>query len=124
MYGFRGRANQYWSHGCPNIPALTGEYLQVEGSRESLRQGDWAGDLPRGFAIYSSNLHLEVGGFDHAFDRFADRTLAAKLHSRGYRWGYAAAAAARYPVTTGPKELILHDPTCSGAMTPRQRSVG
>ncbi len=79
--------------------------------------------LPRGFAIYS-NLYLEVGGFDHAFNRFAGRALASKLHSRGYRWGYAAVAAAWHPFTTGPKELILHDPTCSRAMTPRQRSVG
>ena len=94
MHGFRGRANEYWSHRCPNILARTEECFLAEGWRGSLRQDDWGRVLPGGFAIYS-NFYLEVGGFEHAFNRFADLVLGATFHSQGRRLGDAAGAAVR-----------------------------
>ena len=101
MHGFRGRANGYWSHRCPNILARTEECFLAEGWRESLRQDDWGRVLPREFAIYS-NFQLEVGGFDHAFSYFAEWALAAKPHMRGHHFGYATRAAAHPDLQSAP----------------------
>ena len=56
MHGFRGRANEYWSHRCPNILTRTEECFLAEGWRGSLRQDDWGRVLPRGFAIITPEV--------------------------------------------------------------------
>ena len=69
------------------------------------RQDDWRKVLLRGFAIYR-DTYLQEGGFEHAFNRFAEWALAAKLHSRGHQLGYASAAAVRHPFTTTSRQLF------------------
>jgi hypothetical protein len=59
----------------------------------------------RGFAIYR-RIFLEEGGFEYEYDRFAEHALAARLHSRGRRLGYAAGATVRHRYTTGLAQLF------------------
>jgi glycosyltransferase involved in cell wall biosynthesis len=69
------------------------------------RPGDWRKTLWRGFAI-CRDIYLEAGGFEPAFNHFAEWALGAKLHSRGRRLGYAARATVRHPYTTGSMQLF------------------
>ncbi len=67
--------------------------------------GDWRKVLVRGFAIYR-DIYFKEGGFQHAYGRFSEHELAARLHERGYRMGYAATAAIRHSCTTSPRQLF------------------
>ena len=51
--------------------------------------GDWRKVLVRGFAI-RREAYFAAGGFDVRFAYFSDWALAAELHARGFRLGYAA----------------------------------
>jgi len=67
--------------------------------------GDWRKVQSRGFAIYR-DIYMEEGSFEDSFGRFAEWALAARLHSRGRRLGYAPGAAIRHRSTTTCRELI------------------
>jgi glycosyltransferase involved in cell wall biosynthesis len=53
--------------------------------------GDWRKVLFRGFAVLR-RVYDEAGGFESRYGLFADRALAATLHVRGYRTGWAERA--------------------------------
>ncbi len=67
--------------------------------------GDWRKTLRRGFAIYR-DIYLREGGFEPEFDYFAEWELAARLHSRRVRLGYAEAAKVQHPYTTEANQLL------------------
>jgi hypothetical protein len=50
--------------------------------------GDWRKVMFRGFAV-TRRVYRDVGGFESRYGLFADRALAATLHARGYRTGWA-----------------------------------
>ncbi len=89
---------------CPNVIARMEQRFFEAGFRTFSRQGDWRKVLLRGFAIYR-DIYLEEEGFETAFNRFAEWALAAKLHSRGRRLGYAAGATVRHCYTISFREL-------------------
>lgn len=90
---------------CPNVLARMGERFFEAGFRTFLRQGDWRKVLPRGFAMHR-DIYLQEGGFEHAFSYFAEWALAARLHSRGRRLGYAAEAKVQHRNETTFRELF------------------
>jgi glycosyltransferase involved in cell wall biosynthesis len=66
---------------------------------------DWRKTLRRGFAIWRE-IYLHEGGFNPAYNYFAEWELAARLHMRGVRLGYADAAKVRHPYTTNAGQLL------------------
>jgi GT2 family glycosyltransferase len=76
----------------------------AEGFEEWSREGDWRKVTIRGFAI-RRDIYLEVGGFEHRFGCFAETALAATLADRGYRLGYAPAAAVKHYDATELRQL-------------------
>ena len=78
-----------------------------EGAAAWTRDGDWRKVTIRGFAI-RRDVYLAVGGFEHAFGCFAESALAATLHHRGYRLGYAADAAVTHFSSTSVAELLAY----------------
>jgi GT2 family glycosyltransferase len=67
----------------------------AEGFAEWSREGDWRKVNIRGFGILR-DVYLDAGGFEHRFGCFAEVALAATLDDRGYRLGYASAAAVKH----------------------------
>jgi hypothetical protein len=90
---------------CHNAMARMEERFFEAGFREFSRRGDWRKVMWRGFAIYR-DIYLEDGGLEHAFNRFAEYALAAKLHSRGRRLGYASGATVRHCYTTSFRHVF------------------
>jgi predicted dehydrogenase/GT2 family glycosyltransferase len=90
---------------CPNVMARMKERYFEEGFAHFSRPGDWRKVLWRGFAIHR-DVYLREGGLEHAFDRFAEFALAAKLHAHGRRLGYAAGATVRHRYTPSLGELF------------------
>ena len=76
----------------------------AEGFEEWSREGDWRKVTIRGFAL-RRDIYLEVGGFEHRFGCFAETALAATLADRGYRLGYAPAAAIKHYDATALRQL-------------------
>jgi predicted dehydrogenase len=80
------------------------ERLFDEGFREWSRPGHWCKVILRGFLVYR-HVYLEDGGFAAEYGRFAEYLLAAELHSRGRRLGYASGAAVIHHNTASFAEL-------------------
>jgi hypothetical protein len=76
-----------------------------DGFAEWSRDGDWRKVTIRAFAL-RREVFLDVGGFEHEFGCFAEAALAATLHARGYRLGYAPAAAVKHYNSTSLEELL------------------
>ena len=91
---------------CANIIARMEHRFFETGFRTWSREDDWRKVMVRGFAIYQ-DIFLNEGGFEYQFTQFAELALAAKLHSRGRRLGYAAEATVRHRCTTSFRELFL-----------------
>lgn len=93
---------------CPNaIDRMEGRMLETF-FREWSQEGDWRKTIKHGFAIYR-DIYLEEGGVEHTFGHFAEWEFGARLHSRGRRLGYAAAATVRhYYFRSGIKEAFIH----------------
>ena len=75
-----------------NAIARMEERLFDEGFRTWSREGHWCKVIMRGFAVRRS-VYLADGGFEHAYGRFAEFALAATMHRRGRRLGFATGAA-------------------------------
>lgn len=91
---------------CPNaIARMEGRFYEA-GLRDVSHHDDWRKVFPRGFAIYSG-IFLKVGGFEHEFSFFAEWALAAKLHVRGHRLGYATRAVIHHLNGTTLRELLF-----------------
>ncbi len=89
----------------PNVMARMEERFFESGFQAFSRKGDWRKVMWRGFAIHRE-IFLEEGGFEYDFDRFAEHALAARLHSRGRRLGYAAGATVHHRYTTNLAQLF------------------
>jgi Glycosyl transferase family 2 len=78
-----------------------------DGFDEWSREGDWRKVTIRGFAI-RRDAYLDAGGFEHSFGCFAETAMAATLHHRGDRLGYASAAAVKHYDATELRELLRY----------------
>jgi GT2 family glycosyltransferase len=93
--------------GSPNPIAKSERRWYADGFEEWSREGDWRKVTIRGFAI-RRDAYLEAGGFDHRFGCFAETAMAATLEQRGYRLGYAPAAAVKHYDATEIGELLSY----------------
>jgi predicted dehydrogenase len=66
-----------------------------EGFEEWSKEGHWCKVILRG-VVLRREAYEAAGGFDHAYRRFSEFALGARLHAQGRRIGYAAAAAVRH----------------------------
>ncbi|MCW8130985.1 MAG: hypothetical protein KIS92_11600, partial [Planctomycetota bacterium] len=84
----------------PNRRALMEERMYKQLFPEWSAPGDWRKVMIRAFAI-KREVFLSVGGFALKYQKFCEWFLAATLHWRGYRLGYAEKARMYhyYPVT-------------------------
>ena len=93
---------------CANITARMHQRLLDAEFRIWSEQGNWCKVMNnQGFAIYR-DTYLEVGGFEHTYGHFAKYALGAKLHSQGYRLGYAAGAAVRHFYSSSIRGEFYH----------------
>lgn len=69
--------------------------LFEESFAQALQPGHWLKVLVHGFGIYR-DAYLAAGGLEHEFGQFAEWALAARLHNRGIRVGYAPNATMRH----------------------------
>ena len=91
----------------PNWMARLEEKQYNQGFAEVGRPGDWRKVILRGVAVDRA-AYLAAGGFEHAFGRFAEWALGARLHAQGRRLGYAAGAAVQHLYTTDFAQLAPH----------------
>ncbi|HEX3561760.1 MAG TPA: Gfo/Idh/MocA family oxidoreductase [Solirubrobacterales bacterium] len=82
-----------------NALARMEEVLYEEGMEIWGEPGHWCRVILRAIAI-DRQTYLDVGGFETRYGRFAEFALAATLHAKGKRLGYASGAAVRHAYTT------------------------
>jgi hypothetical protein len=84
------------------------EHRMFEGYFRHWREpGDWRKVMFRGSALLR-RVYRDAGGFDSRYGLFADRALAATLHDRGYRTGWADRATVAHSNTQDYRELRDH----------------
>jgi GT2 family glycosyltransferase len=91
---------------CPNAMARMAARHFDAGFRTFVAQDDWRKVLLRGFAIYRDS-YAQEGGFEPELSYFAEWELAARLHSQGYRLGYASRARVRHRNETTFGETVI-----------------
>jgi len=91
--------------GCSTALARMEDRLFNEGFAVWSRPEDWRKVIVRGFAV-ARQVYLDDGGFEYRYDRFSEWALAATLHRRGRRLGYAAAASVKHYNTIGFSALF------------------
>ncbi len=99
---------------CRSIPADTDKNFLArmeertfgETFQEAIAEDHWLKFLVHGSAIYR-DLYLAEGGLEYEFGQFAEWALAAKLHSQGYRLGYASKPAVRHYYMGRLSDLFL-----------------
>jgi GT2 family glycosyltransferase len=79
--------------------------MYLESAAAWSRPGEWRLITKRG-VMFRKDAYLSVGGFDTDQLRFAETTLAAKLHQAGYPLGYAEAARIHHQNSTSLGELL------------------
>jgi GT2 family glycosyltransferase len=79
--------------------------MYLEDARVWTQENDWRKFTKRGFLL-SRSAYEDVGGFDASHLRFAEITIAAKLHRKGYRLGFASGAAITHYNSTALWELL------------------
>jgi Glycosyltransferase like family 2 len=92
---FVGACLRSTTDGNPHPLARLEERSYEEGFAEWSAEGDWRKVIIRGFAI-RRDIYLEVGGFQGDLGCFAEVEIAVALNERGYRMGYACAAAVKH----------------------------
>jgi len=75
-----------------------------DGFEQWSQEDDWRKVTIRGTAI-RRDVYEGVGGFRSEFGCFAESLLAAELHARGYRLGYAAQAAVKHYNSTDIRDF-------------------
>ena len=90
-----------------NAYARLDQRLFDEGFREACRPGEWRKVWPHGFAI-RRDAFLEAGGFEDRYEYFGEQLLAARLHRRGQRLGYAEDAVVEHHFGTELREVLDH----------------
>jgi Glycosyltransferase like family 2 len=91
----------------PHPLARLEERWYQDGFAEWSREGDWRKVTIRGFAV-RRDVYVEAGGFRGELGCFAETVLAAAIHARGYRLGYAAAATVKHYNSTSLRELLAY----------------
>lgn len=89
---------------CANAWARCEERLFEQVAEMRLAPDHWSRLFLRGTAISREVLH-EVGGLNAEYGLFAEPHLAARLHARGHRVGYAPDALVRHLNTSKVAEL-------------------
>jgi hypothetical protein len=79
--------------------------MYLEDARLWTRENDWRKFTKRGFLL-SRSAYEDVDGFDASHLRFAEITIAAKLHCKRYRLGFASGAAITHYNSTALWELL------------------
>ncbi|HEY5744168.1 MAG TPA: hypothetical protein VIS99_16705, partial [Terrimicrobiaceae bacterium] len=79
--------------------------MYLEDAKVWTQENDWRKFTKRGFLLRRS-AYEEVGGFDASHLRFAEITIAAKLHRKGYRLGFVSEATIVHYNSTTLSELL------------------
>jgi predicted dehydrogenase len=90
---------------CENAMARMEERFYEDAFAEQSQEGHWCKVFLRGVAITRA-AYLDAGGFEYAYGRFSEHLLAAELHARGYRIGYAPGSAVRHAYTKSIRQLV------------------
>jgi hypothetical protein len=80
---------------CPNRIAKVEAKMFAQGFQEWSKEDHWMKVILRGVAIRKA-AYMDVGGFHYKYDRFSEWLLAAMLHAKGYRLGYAPKVRVRH----------------------------
>lgn len=90
-----------------SLTALMEARMYLEDAAIWTRDDDWRKFTKRGTLI-RRDAYLEVGGFDVEQLRFAEITLAAKLHHAGHRLGHAPRAGITHYNSPDLRELLSY----------------
>ena len=104
---FAGACIRSLTDGSSQPLARLEERWYLDGFAAWSREDDWRKVTIRGTAV-RRDAYEKVGGFKSQFGCFAEILLAAELHMKGHRLGYAPAAAVKHYNSTSLHELLAY----------------
>jgi hypothetical protein len=93
-----------------SVPLTANWVSRLEADRfqtHSAAAADWARTVAHGYAL-SRDAYQAVEGMEVDYKRFGEPALAAKLHARGRRLGYATGAAVHHVYSTRLAQALSH----------------